>query len=287
MIEKRKLWVLLAAGVAVVAIVVLSASFRDVELSQGEFIPRYKEAEVIFYTPDEPLNVPFLGHLYQGLYLLTVLLLPLSIVYLLLSPEARKYVLRGLGLLMWLVALFVLLRMRPEVFEQLDQQGQQGERVTKALLREVQFVADPPQWAVLGLTLIVALAVAAGLVWAVLYVWRRTRPHASPLELLAQEAQDALDALHAGADFEDTVLRCYFEMSRVVREQRGILREEAMTTREFQVSLEQAGLPREQVRQLTRLFEDVRYGAKAAGWRQERQAADCLTAIAAACRSAS
>jgi hypothetical protein len=49
--------------------------------------------------------------------------------------------------------------------------------------------------------------------------------------------------------------------------------------------LEEAGLPGKHVQQLTRLFEQVRYGAKVSDEQKERQAIACLTAIVEACRS--
>jgi hypothetical protein len=102
---------------------------------------------------------------------------------------------------------------------------------------------------------------------------------------LAGPAEEAIAAIRVGADLKDTVMRCYFEMGRVLREQRGISRDQAMTPREFEQYLAQEGLPRKPVGQLTRLFEMVRYGAKAVGKREELQAIDCLTAIVNACRS--
>jgi hypothetical protein len=93
-----------------------------------------------------------------------------------------------------------------------------------------------------------------------------------------------LDALQTGADVQDTVIRCYLEMSRVLAEQRGLRRAEAATPREFELQLKEAGLPEAQLEQLTRLFEAVRYGAKVAGERQQRQAVDCLAGIVKACQ---
>jgi uncharacterized membrane protein len=146
-------------------------------------------------------------------------------------------------------------------------------------LSNVEFVANPPQWLVLVASLVVAVLLASAVIGILWYVYRRRRQRANPLEKLAQEAQDALDALHAGRPWKDTVRRCYFEMSRVLRDQQGISRDKTMTTREFERHLVEAGLPREHVRGLTRLFEEVRYGAKVAGEPQEREAITCLTAI--------
>jgi hypothetical protein len=132
-------------------------------------------------------------------------------------------------------------------------------------------------------TLGLAVLVAAGLVGGLWLVWRRRRPQVDPRARLSEEARLAVDALEAGADLKDTVTRCYFEMGRVLSEQRGIRREEAMTPREFEHHLKRVGLPDRHVEQLTRLFERVRYGAKVADEREEREAVACLTAIIEVC----
>jgi Domain of unknown function (DUF4129) len=68
-------------------------------------------------------------------------------------------------------------------------------------------------------------------------------------------------------------------MNLVLSEQRGIQRQTAMTPREFELYLGQIGLKIEHIRQLTRLFERVRYGAGPPGEREEQEAVACLTAI--------
>ena len=72
-----------------------------------------------------------------------------------------------------------------------------------------------------------------------------------------------------------------------MRTARGIRRQEAVTPSEFEKQLEDAGLPREPVADLTRLFEEVRYGSKILGEWEGRRAIACLTAIADACRNLS
>ncbi len=57
-----------------------------------------------------------------------------------------------------------------------------------------------------------------------------------------------------------------------------------MTAREFEAELARAGLPGDSVRELTGIFEAVRYGAKDLGPAEERRAVACLDAIAGACR---
>ncbi|HTP10892.1 MAG TPA: DUF4129 domain-containing protein, partial [Anaerolineae bacterium] len=83
-----------------------------------------------------------------------------------------------------------------------------------------------------------------------------------------------------GGDFKLTIVRCYQEMSRVVREERGLAREAAMTPREFEDYLASQGLPRAALNTLTRLFEQVRYGSLPAAAQEEALALTCLTEIA-------
>jgi len=72
----------------------------------------------------------------------------------------------------------------------------------------------------------------------------------------------------------------------VLAEEKGVTRESAMTPREFVRSLTTMGLPELAVQRLTRLFEDVRYGARVAGDQEEGEAIASLTAIVDASRSA-
>jgi hypothetical protein len=276
----------LVLGLAIVALVILAAGLSDLSLLPGRPLPRFTQpgGDVGAALGALPGSEIF-GFLLAAFYVLGILLLPVAIVYVIISPEARKRVVRSLGLLLWLVALFVVMRARPELFRELQLQPLDAPLPGDLEVDPTEFVASVPQWLVIFTALALAAIVVAGLVGVVWILWRRSHPPATPLDQLAQEAQVALDALHAGADVKNTVIRCYVEMSRVLDEQRGIRREEAATPREFEQQLKEAGLPDAQVEQLTRLFEAVRYGAKVADRRQERQAIDCLAGIVKACQS--
>jgi hypothetical protein len=76
---------------------------------------------------------------------------------------------------------------------------------------------------------------------------------------IAREARSAMQALQAGDDFRTVILYCYQEMSRVIQEAESINREEAMTVREFESSLNKTSLPMSAIQQLSRLFENARY----------------------------
>jgi hypothetical protein len=83
-----------------------------------------------------------------------------------------------------------------------------------------------------------------------------------------------------GADFRNTILQCYADMLRIVREQRGIKRNSAVTATEFVTSLVKLGLPENAVMHLTKLFEEVRYGSKTHTNEEEQSAVSSLRIIA-------
>jgi len=106
----------------------------------------------------------------------------------------------------------------------------------------------------------------------------------TPLMRLADQAQEALNELGAGGDLRNIVLRCYFEMTKIIIEKKSMKREKSMTPREFEMELVAKGLPLKSVQMLTRLFEEVRYGSKVPDNREEWMATTSLTAIIEACQ---
>lgn len=152
---------------------------------------------------------------------------------------------------------------------------------------EVEPFTPPSGWALLAASFGAALMmvmIVAGLGW---YLWLNFRPLDPPLVELAREAQSALDALRDGDALYDVVIRCYHDMSRVLSESRGIRRQEGMTAREFESYLAAMGLPQEPISGLTRLFEEVRYGAREPNPAEEARAIASLTAIVEACEGMS
>jgi hypothetical protein len=187
-----------------------------------------------------------------------------------------------------MVPLYLLWRFRPEATEPLgDSQVPQAVPQDIPPTPDVVYTPEPRQWLIFAATIGIALLLAAFLVGLGWYIWRRRQQPSPSLDKLAREAQDAIDAIEAGADLKDTVIKCYFEMMKALKEQRGIQRQRAMTPREFEAELEELGVPTTQVRRLTRLFEAVRYGNKQLGEQEERQAVISLTSIVRSCRSTS
>lgn len=279
---KQQRWVALSLLFLVVAaLFFLATGLSGLELMPGEPFrlggPEEQErgpGEEM--PPDELLGLD--ARWVRALFIAMLVLAPFAVVYFFVSKSFRKQVLMYLRFLL-LFLVFVYLGLRGvrqcvNLEALLPEGGEPGPG--EALPPEATFVTDPPNW----LSFVMAIVLLSLLVGAAWFVWQRLRrPAGSTAELLALEARETLEALRSGEDLRDAVLRCYFDMIQVLRRQRGLVRDQAVTPREFEEQLESTGLPLEYVRRLTRLFEGVRYGAKPPGEREEEEAIACLQAI--------
>jgi len=154
------------------------------------------------------------------------------------------------------------------------------ETVTPEILQpEIRFEGPPLGPVTPNLIGLVWIGLAAGLILFGAWIFFRAGKRAQPGDLIKQEAEQAIRDLQTGSDLKSVILRCYLQMSQALLKERGIKLEETMTARDFEGLLEARGIPRDPVRQLTRLFEGARYGFRQPGPEDERQALDCLNAI--------
>jgi hypothetical protein len=288
--DKRwKIWSLACLGLALAALIALSAGLPGVEFQAGRPLrlpePTADDANQAFASG----AVGIILLVVRGVLALAVVAFPIYVVISLLTGAGRRRLLADVVALGLIVLFLSLLPRNPQSPEEKD-----------ALLPPVtessdagpegppdEFIAHVPPWldalAAPAVAVFISGAAAAILWW----VWRRPSPGPSDtLQHVAGQAQSALDALYAGEAFDDVIIRCYAQMSHILRQARSIEREKAMTPREFEQVLVQHGLPAGPVRDLTRLFERVRYGHQPAGEREERQAIASLEAIVAFCRGA-
>jgi len=281
----RRFWTLLLSGIGVLAMVLLAGSLAEMELVPGRPFSLGGGAPSERGASGASANVEALLVVFGVSFALAWFLLPVAIVLLVISPKFRKQVLRGIVSLVVFMALAYMM-----AFGLAERSRDEGEGLMPgglslpgqlSPLPTAEFVAEPSRWLVLVASFGMALLLAGLLAGGGWLVWRRLRLRrmADPVERLARQAKSALDSLRIGVDLENVVVRCYVEMARILNEQQGIERQRHMTAREFETRLEEAGFPGEPVRQLTRLFEQVRYGAKVLGTQEERQAVACLTAI--------
>jgi hypothetical protein len=100
-----------------------------------------------------------------------------------------------------------------------------------------------------------------------------------PADLISKEADLAVREINQGKSFNNVILDCYHEMTRIFSEQHGISRGETITPREFEKYLLNLGFPEKSVTWLTRLFERVRYGKQEIDEKNQNLAINCLEEI--------
>ncbi len=228
--------------------------------------------------------------LFRGLLAVAIVAIPVYIVINLFSPEGRRRLLADVILfaVIWAFASYLadhpLTPASPAAEIQQQAEDEAPPDATDGAQALPAFSAHIEPW-------MIAVAAgglaAAGALAAYLIVRFLPRPEPvadAALESLADQAQTALTALSAGDSLENVIVACYVQMSHTLRDSRGIERSRTMTPAEFQTELVQRGLPAQPVAQLTRLFEQVRYGRQAAGEAEQKHATESLAAVVAYCR---
>jgi hypothetical protein len=286
--KRNKTIALIFFGITLIGLIVLATGISRLEFQSGErfSLPRVEERDTRG-TPDAnwvdvllTITRIFLG--------LSVLLMPAYILYLFFSRRARRDLAGLLTRIAVLAALLLLVSRLPMtgIFDEefLFENGGGGGNSDFEPAPLAEFVANPPDWAINLVGIILALAIT-GILGIVLINRKRKPVKADPFERLAEEAEEAIQDLYAGKDLRKTIIRCYRDMSLVLDQERSIRRNSAMTTHEFEAMLQEMGLPGEPIHELTRLFEDVRYGNLPAGEADETRAISSLTAIVSTIRS--
>ncbi|MFB6286961.1 MAG: DUF4129 domain-containing protein [Candidatus Bipolaricaulia bacterium] len=284
----RRRWTIGGAiALTVLALAALASGLSSVDLGSGTPLPSV-EAFEFDSSPGAPAQGGTLPELVIRIVFAIVfwVLLPISLLYLLVSAKARRILLRNLAVFAMLLLMFYLIvqladnRAMNEAREPAAPRAGENPGAATRPVDPPDYVSQPPDWIILAVS---------GVIFAVigLVAWRlwtqRTDPQAEETELedeLAQRAGAALDDIRSGQAFSNVVIRCYWDMERSVRRAQGLSRRASMTPREFERRLVQAGLDAEAVRGLTRLFERVRYGNEAVDPNDEAEAEACLAAIA-------
>ncbi len=223
--------------------------------------------------------------IFRYLYLVAWILFPVALLYMLLTKEGRKRLLKELLRVFPFVVLVLLLgQYLKGLIGKLASTGETGGNAR--VLPEgglypgpqETFLPSSPSWATWIASFALAVLIVAGICLVAWLIWKRRKKQA-PMVRIAEEAQTALDAIESGGDLRNIVIRCYYDMVQVLTEFRGIRRGADMTPHEFQQRLEEKGFPREPVRALTALFEEVRYGQATPGKYEEQRAVSSLTSI--------
>jgi hypothetical protein len=281
MTDRSRRQALLYLALAILGLGILAAGLSDLKFEAGLPIPG--SATQVLSEPVSPAgpvkNEASPLRLVQGvLGIGLVLLLFVFLVALFKKASIKRIGLSAAGLALLVLLLLLLPNITPS-----QPAGTPDALPTVAPPTQVYSVApigDPPStlfWLVIaGLVLL-----AAGLgAWLLIMANR----HSQKEDRLALEAEAAIQAIAAGDNIKNVIIRCYLQMEQAVKDDLGIERKEAVTPREFERHLIARGIPDAPVFQLTRLFETARYGQQVSDSQIEQDAIDCLSAIRSACQ---
>jgi hypothetical protein len=282
--RRRRILIWMVLGV--LALVLLAGGLSTFTLQPGRVFQQPTSEATEQTAPiqvDQSTSETFNTVLRAVLAVLLVLL-PLSVIAALFSKQGRKRLITN-ALIIGLV-LLVLSRVQ-EVQNQAREAnmdvGGFNDQVPAVMGEPLPPPPSPPSEEFVW---IASLAIVV--IGLVLLLWLGRRwlfsRQSTALIQIAEEADRARDALAGGGMLEDVVIRSYRQMNKIVAEARELRRSPSATPREFEDTLVGAGLPLGPLDDLTKLFEQVRYGGLVTGPEERQTAINSLTAIAAACR---
>lgn len=266
---------------AILGLLILAVGLPGLQLLPGQPIPGADEEALssrqatATATEGEFL---FSRTLQVALIVLVVLVCVSMLVYLIRRANLRKDLFLLFALIIGILAV-VWLTVEGNPQTQVHAADPQTMQYQQGPDLNIAPIGEPPQgflWLVIGFLL---LSVFLLMVWLL----RKGVLSHQQENGLGREAGRALRAIEEGQDLHDVILRCYQQMIAFVKNERGIEREESLTPREFEEVLTGRGIPVAPIRQLTRLFELVRYGDKTVGAAEKNNAIQCMIAIREAC----
>ncbi|MCP4751036.1 MAG: DUF4129 domain-containing protein [Proteobacteria bacterium] len=255
--------------VALLAVILLSGGISRMTLKQEPIIIEQAGSEMRDGEAGTPSSV--FGWILIGIVVFGIL----GIVYLIITGNFRQIIRAIVAMALWLVAWRLigpsLLRPRGSMVEFPKPMAADFPSIptTDAAL------ARPSDWIIILVGFVICSLIPAAGFW----LWRYLKKRSTPLEMVAREAQKTLDDLYAGVDVKEGVIRCYLGMIKALAKYYDCRRDRAMTPREFEDYLRQAGFMSSDIERLTRLFEKVRYGCRNPGETEEREAVACLESI--------
>jgi hypothetical protein len=273
-----RLVLLVVLGLVVIGLIILAAGFPSMELQTGQILFETPPAESAPTSlPDVAESVPPPQGGPSLIFIVVGLIFFSFVLFLAYRYPRIRYGL--LGISVWTAVLFTLVYLYNRFGRPPDNQAEQVEVFNIPEQVFANLPEETPPWfdSVSMIITLLLFLVVAGVIW---WAWRRMRQNEKPtLTAVSRDAEAALADLRAGANLQDTIMRCYYDMNRSLAQTLGLRRSEGMTPREFEEVMAQEGLPQDEVQRLTRLFEKVRYGAQATDAGDQAEAIACLEAI--------
>ena len=272
--KNRKLPLFTLFAVMILTVILLATSLPNLRLKPGEplnllsWILSELASGDLFRLPESEIEAgesgiwePVSDTLRVSIIVIFWLTLVFSVIYAFVSPEFRRELVRIFMLVLTMAVLlpYIARRMTDQVNplegEEITGQLPNGEF---AFPESPPFVQQPPEWFLWLAEAFLLLTIVVG----IYFLWRYLRPRRKEEAVVTKYVQKALSELDSGKAFEDVVIACYNEMCQELQKKRQVRRQGYMTPREFENYLAEEGISDEHIRQLTRLFEGARYGAK-------------------------
>lgn len=291
--NRKQVLAISTAVIGIIALIILGTSLNQLVLEPGlpfmdlwAFLVKELAGGFVTGGVTEGVDVGIgktLVEIVRAVYTIALICFPIAIFLMLTSKESRKRLIRTLLLLFLLTIVLSRYVMNSQITEEeilLDAGATMPEPSDLELETSIteEFESNIPRWIVLTIStvLVITVIVIGYVLYRILFP---TQQQYAPFSEIAEQAQAALDAVQLGADYRNIIMQCYAEMLRIVREQRGLKRNSAVTASEFIASLVKMGYPEDAVKQLTKLFEDARYGSKQHTPQQEQTAISSLQNI--------
>jgi hypothetical protein len=283
---RNKTVLLILGSISLLALVAVLAGLNTLTFKPGHPFVFDQTSDFSPGDSRQPTGLPF--------YIFLILIIGvLTGFFFLLPKDARKrYLIMLLRLIVAGVLIFLVLTqvsLGTQTPQPTQEQAYSTQPVTTDQVYTVAPEATPVEYTPPKVSswLSYAVGLAILLVFVGLYWWfvLRRKPDEAPYGELAEIARTTLEDLEAGKDWGDTVLTCYYRMTRAVERWRGIHRRVSMTPSEFSGTLIERGLPQQAVQRLTGLFERIRYGDRKSTRRDVDEATECLAAILKYCEA--
>ena len=293
--KRRETLQFLIIGLSLGAILLLAGGLPNLRFQPGKplhlyewflaTLASYNDADIPLMngeTSEAPI-VPTLwsrlGEGFQDSFVIVFwLMLVFSIVYAIISPQFRRELMRMFIIILALVLLF------PHIAKRMTEEPgpvEEGWLPGNFIMGETifpeppPFIQQPPGW----LLLLAKILLLTFILLAIYLIWRRIHRKSDAQTVVVTNIRQALSNLESGSDFKDVVIACYAKMCQELQISQGVRRHQAMTPREFENHLARVGITSAHIRQLTLLFEHVRYGAKPTDKITEQKAIHSLQAI--------
>ncbi|MFU8773163.1 MAG: DUF4129 domain-containing protein, partial [Anaerolineales bacterium] len=286
--QHTRLLLLLLVGLTTIALFLLASSLNNLEIGPGEHFyvttQQDEQQEIIDgFTWRVESFLRIMAYIAAALFLLSFLVV-------MRAKDNRKKAIKLIGRNLMILAGFMLLITFFSIFYNPEEPIEEEDTTPAMDLPLIQPItgnddqepASPinyspptqPSVLIFIITLIIILGTGA----LGYNFWKQTHLPKTQLNEIARKALDEL-SVSDGRDWQDIVIRCYADMSSVVRQRMDLHRNKSMTPAEFSSRLISAGLPANPVYNLTRLFEKARYSDQQSSAVDIREAMTCLSAI--------